>query len=179
VTQGGDGYGAAKAFEEAGRPRPIIIMGNRQDELAWWKEQKDLDGYETMSVSIAPGTSTAAFWVAQQLLAGAQDIPHDLVVPYLAGTRTTSRRRWPRWSLATSAPRPTPSRRCRPSSRRRRARATSDPGGIAGRAERLGTMDRDREGGFDVVLPIVMWTRRGAAMMHGSRTGTLSVVDRG
>jgi ribose transport system substrate-binding protein len=83
VTQGGDGYGAAKAFEEAGRPRPIIIMGNRQDELAWWKEQKDLDGYETMSVSIAPGTGTAAFWVAQQLLAGAQDVPKDLIVPYL------------------------------------------------------------------------------------------------
>ena len=55
VTQGGDGYGAAQAFEDAGRPRPVIIMGNRQDELAWWKEQKDLDGYETMSMSIAPG----------------------------------------------------------------------------------------------------------------------------
>jgi ribose transport system substrate-binding protein len=83
VTQGGDGYGAAMAFADAGRPRPIIIMGNRQDELAWWKEQKDKDGYETMSLSIAPGTSTAAFWVAQQLLAGAQDVPHDIVVPYL------------------------------------------------------------------------------------------------
>lgn len=83
VTQGGDGYGAAQAFEDAGRPRPVIIMGNRQDELAWWKEQKDLDGYTTTSLSIAPGTSTAAFWVAQQLLAGAQDVPHDIVVPYL------------------------------------------------------------------------------------------------
>jgi ribose transport system substrate-binding protein len=89
VTQGGDGYGAAKAFEEAGRPRPIIIMGNRQDELAWWKEQKDLDGYETWSASIAPGTSTAAFWVAQQLLAGAQDVPHDLIVPYLSWDQDT------------------------------------------------------------------------------------------
>jgi ribose transport system substrate-binding protein len=83
VTQGGDGYGAAQAFEDAGRPRPVIIMGNRQDELAWWKEQKDLDGYVTASMSIAPGTSTAAFWVAQQLLAGAQDVPHDIIVPYL------------------------------------------------------------------------------------------------
>ena len=61
---------------------PIIIMGNRQDELAWWKEQKDPDGYETMSVSIAPGIATPAFWVAQQLLAG-EDVPHDIVVPYL------------------------------------------------------------------------------------------------
>ena len=55
VTQGGDGYGAAQAFKAAGRPTPLIIMGNRQDELAWWKEQKDANGYETMAVSIAPG----------------------------------------------------------------------------------------------------------------------------
>ena len=59
VTQGGDGYGAAQAFAATDRPMPTIIMGNRQDELAWWKEQKDAYGYETMSVSIAPGVSTA------------------------------------------------------------------------------------------------------------------------
>jgi ribose transport system substrate-binding protein len=57
-------------------------MGNRQDELQWWKEQKDASGYETMSVSIAPGVSTLAFWVAQQILAG-EDVPKDLVVPFL------------------------------------------------------------------------------------------------
>ncbi|MCB1486376.1 MAG: substrate-binding domain-containing protein, partial [Bauldia sp.] len=66
VTQGGDGYGAAQAFKAAGRDVPVIIMGNREDELKWWKEQKDANGYETMSVSIAPGVSTLAFWVAQQ-----------------------------------------------------------------------------------------------------------------
>ncbi|MEM8856151.1 MAG: substrate-binding domain-containing protein, partial [Pseudomonadota bacterium] len=41
VTQGGDGYGAAQAFKAAGRDMPIIVMGNRHDELTWWKEQKD------------------------------------------------------------------------------------------------------------------------------------------
>jgi ribose transport system substrate-binding protein len=82
VTQGGDGYGAAQAFMAAGRPTPLIIMGNRQDELAWWKEQKDANGYETMSVSIAPGVSTLAFWVAQMILDG-KDVPKDLVVPFL------------------------------------------------------------------------------------------------
>lgn len=82
VTQGGDGYGAAQAFAAAGRPMPTIIMGNRQDELAWWKEQKDASGYETMSVSIAPGVSTLAFWVAQAILDG-QDVPKDLTVPFL------------------------------------------------------------------------------------------------
>ena len=82
VTQGGDGYGAAQAFKAAGRKMPTIIMGNRQDELAWWKEQKDANGYETMSVSIAPGVSTLAFWVAQQILDG-KEVPKDLVVPFL------------------------------------------------------------------------------------------------
>jgi ribose transport system substrate-binding protein len=84
VDQGGDGYGAAQAFAAAGKPRPTIIMGNRQDELQWWKEQKNKDGYQTWSASIAPGLSTLAFWVAQQVLDGRKDIPHDLLVPYLA-----------------------------------------------------------------------------------------------
>lgn len=88
VTQGGDGYGAAQAFAAAGRPMPIIVMGNRQDELQWWKEQKDANGYETMSVSIAPGVSTLAFWVAQQILDG-REVPKDLVVPFLTITQDT------------------------------------------------------------------------------------------
>jgi ribose transport system substrate-binding protein len=82
VTQGGDGYGAAQAFAAAGRPTPLIIMGNREDELKWWKEQKDANGYATMSVSIAPGVSTLAFWVAQQILDG-KEVPKDLTVPFL------------------------------------------------------------------------------------------------
>ncbi|MCJ8520051.1 ribose transport system substrate-binding protein [Pseudorhizobium tarimense] len=82
VTQGGDGYGAAQAFAAANRPMPTIVMGNREDELRWWKEQKDANGYETMSVSIAPGVSTLAFWVAQQILDG-KDVKKDLTVPFL------------------------------------------------------------------------------------------------
>jgi ribose transport system substrate-binding protein len=86
VDQGGDGYGAAQAFAAAGKPRPVIIMGNRQDELAWWQQQKAKDGYKTWSGSIAPGISTLAFWVAQQVLDG-KKVPHDLVVPYLSFTQ--------------------------------------------------------------------------------------------
>lgn len=82
VTQGGDGYGAAQAIDAAGRPMPTIIMGNRQDELLWWQQERDKNGYETVSVSIAPGVSTLAFWVAQQVLDGAK-VPQDLVVPFL------------------------------------------------------------------------------------------------
>jgi ribose transport system substrate-binding protein len=86
ATQGGDGYGAAQAIAAAGRDTPIIVMGNRQDELVWWKEQKDANGYETMSVSIAPGVSTLAFWVAQQILDG-REVPQDLIVPFLTITQ--------------------------------------------------------------------------------------------
>jgi ribose transport system substrate-binding protein len=82
VTQGGDGYGAAQAIAATDRKMPIIIMGNREDELKWWKEQKEAKSYETMSVSIAPGVSTLAFWVAQQILDGKQ-VKKDLVVPFL------------------------------------------------------------------------------------------------
>jgi ribose transport system substrate-binding protein len=88
VTQGGDGYGAAQAIQAAGRPLPIIVMGNRQDELAFWAEQKAANGYETMSVSIAPGVSTLAFWVAQQILDG-REVPKDLVVPFLSISQDT------------------------------------------------------------------------------------------
>lgn len=86
VTQGGDGYGAAQAFAAAKRPTPTIVMGNREDELQWWKQQKDANGYETMSTSIAPGVSTLAFWVAQQILDG-KDVKKDLTVPFLSITQ--------------------------------------------------------------------------------------------
>lgn len=88
VTQGGDGYGAAQAFKAAGRATPLIVLGNRQDEMAWWAEQRDANGYETMSLSIAPGVASLAFWVAQQVLDGA-DVPKDLTVPFLKVTQDT------------------------------------------------------------------------------------------
>jgi len=86
VTQGGDGYGTAQAFEAAGRDTPLIVLGNRQDELQWWAEQRDANGYETLSLSIAPGVASLAFWVAQQVLAG-EEVPQDLTVPFLKITQ--------------------------------------------------------------------------------------------
>jgi ribose transport system substrate-binding protein len=74
LDQGGDAYGAAQAFQAAGRPRPLIMLGNRQDELVWWKQQVDGGGYDSWSGSEAPGMVTFAFWVAQQILDG-RDVP--------------------------------------------------------------------------------------------------------
>jgi ribose transport system substrate-binding protein len=82
VDQGGDGYGAAKAFEATDRKMPIIVMGNRQDELAWWKDRAAKDGYQTFSISATPSVSQVAFWVAQQILAG-KEVPKFVEVPLL------------------------------------------------------------------------------------------------
>jgi len=81
VTQGGDGVGAIQAFKAEGRDVPLVIFGNRHDELTLWKELQDSQGYETISLSIAPGVGTLAFWVAQQILDG-NEPPKDLVVPF-------------------------------------------------------------------------------------------------
>lgn len=88
ATQGGDGYGTAQAFAAAGRDTPLIVLGNRQDEMLWWSEQHKANGYETMSLSIAPGVASLAFWVAQQILDGAE-VPKDMTVPFLSVNQDT------------------------------------------------------------------------------------------
>ncbi len=77
VTQGGDGYGAVKAFEAAGRKVPLVLMGNRYDELEIWKEMNKKSGYDTISLSIAPGASTIAFWQAIEILNG-REVPKEI-----------------------------------------------------------------------------------------------------
>lgn len=82
VTQGGDGYGTALAFAATNRPMPIILMGNRYDELKWWQEQRDKHGYHTISASATPGISALAMWTAQQILAG-KVVPKFVEAPLL------------------------------------------------------------------------------------------------
>lgn len=88
VTQGGDGYGAYQAFKAAGRDIPIIVMGNRQDELALWKELDEAGDYTTISMSAAPQIAAIAFWAAQQALAG-KELPESIEVPLLTITAET------------------------------------------------------------------------------------------
>lgn len=88
TTQGGDGVGVAEAFQEAGRKPPVIFLGNRGDELAWWKQQNEATGYETMSASIAPGSASFAFWFAQKLLSG-ETLPHDVTLPITVVSQAT------------------------------------------------------------------------------------------
>lgn len=97
VTQGGDGYGTYEAFRAAGRKTPLIIFGNRQDELALWKRlSTQPGGYDTISVSSAPGCASIAFWEAQQILAG-KKVPNEITVPLLKITAADLNR----WLKAT------------------------------------------------------------------------------
>jgi len=88
VDQGGDGYGTYEAFKNAGRPIPLIIMGNRQVELALWKKLSEQPGgYHTISLSSAPGCASIAFWTAQQILAG-KKVPEVVHLPLLVITQS-------------------------------------------------------------------------------------------
>ena len=60
-------------------------MGNRQDELQAWKDET-ANGYETTSLAATPSVSQAAFWVAQQILAG-KEAPKFVEVPLLVVTQ--------------------------------------------------------------------------------------------
>ena len=86
LTQGGDGYGAVKAFEATGRELPLIMMGNRYDELMLWKELDEQGGYDTMSISIPPGAVTIAFWTAVEILNG-NDVPKEMSLRPLTITK--------------------------------------------------------------------------------------------
>lgn len=104
VDEGGDGYGTYQAFHDAGRPTPLIIMGNREDELTLWQQlDGQPGGYHTISLSSAPGCASIAFWVAQQILAGKQ-VPDVVEVPLLViqqGARDAWIKATPQGGVAT------------------------------------------------------------------------------
>ena len=77
-----------QAFKAAGRDVPIIIMGNRQDELQAWKDEAEATGYETFSLGATPSVSQVAFWTAQQILAG-KEVPEFVEVPLLTVEQDT------------------------------------------------------------------------------------------
>ena len=82
AAQGGDGLGIAQAFAATDRPMPMILLGNRYIELKWWKEQREANGYQTISAAGTPGITAVGLWTAQQILAG-KEVPKLLSVPIL------------------------------------------------------------------------------------------------
>jgi ribose transport system substrate-binding protein len=83
VDEGGDGAGAVSAFQAQHIKVPLVIMGNRGDELRAWKALVAADpSYNDISISSVPGMSSAAFWVAEQLATGHKE-PKVVWVPLL------------------------------------------------------------------------------------------------
>ncbi len=86
MQQGGSGYGIAQAFAAAGRPAPIIVMGNRGEELQWWAQQSAAGDYTTTSISPNPGMGAAAVYISYALATG-QTVPKKMVMPNLTITQ--------------------------------------------------------------------------------------------
>lgn len=78
-NQGGDSYGIAQAFEQAGTEPPIIVGDNSAEFIQWWIEQKEKNGYETISMRAAPSCGSAALWTAINILNG-EDVPMEMIL---------------------------------------------------------------------------------------------------
>lgn len=86
IQQGGEGYGAAEAFRNVGRPTPLIVMGNQGAELRWWYQQNQSNGYTTESIGTNPGIGAAAVYVAYAIATG-QKVPKTMTYPNLTITQ--------------------------------------------------------------------------------------------
>jgi ribose transport system substrate-binding protein len=87
IQQGGEGYGVAQAFQAAGRPIPLIVMGNRGEELRLWSTEHQKNGYTTMSMSANPGIGASAVYVGYAIATG-QKVPKSMVFPNLTITQS-------------------------------------------------------------------------------------------
>jgi len=77
---GGDDFGILQAFQQAGGKIPIIAGGGSSNFLKWWAEQNTKSGYKTISINTAPGIGGAAFWLALDILNGA-NASKSLIMP--------------------------------------------------------------------------------------------------
>lgn len=84
LGQGGsDDYGIVQAFQQAGGPyaekMPVIEGGGSSDFVIWWNGEA-AKGYKTTSMNTTPGIGGAAFWLAYEIVKGA-DAKKELVMP--------------------------------------------------------------------------------------------------
>ena len=86
IQQGGEGYGVAQAFQAAGRPVPLIVMGNRGEELRLWNQQHQKNGYTTLSITANPGIGASAVYAGYAIASG-QQVPKNMIFPNLTITQ--------------------------------------------------------------------------------------------
>lgn len=85
LAQGGsDDFGIAQAFEQFGGPyaekKPVIEGGGSSDFINWWAKEKAKNGYVTNSMNTTPGIGGAAFWLAYEIVKGANP-PKSIIMP--------------------------------------------------------------------------------------------------
>lgn len=82
--QGGDDFGVAQAFDQAGgayaEKPPVIEGGGSSNFIKWWADKSKANGYTTISMNTTPGIGGAAFWLTLDYLKGAQ-LPKLLIMP--------------------------------------------------------------------------------------------------
>lgn len=88
IQQGGEGFGVAQAFQAAGRPVPLIVMGNRTEELQFWSTEHKKNGYTTLSLSANPGIGASAVYVGYAIATG-KKVPKTMTFPNLEITQST------------------------------------------------------------------------------------------
>jgi ribose transport system substrate-binding protein len=101
VTQGGDEAGVVHAFQDAKRPLPLIVFGNRGIELQAWSQILKTDpSYKTFSISDWPGgIESFGFWTTVALLQKKVSMPKSVWFPLEEITQQTL----PAWEKVTPA----------------------------------------------------------------------------
>jgi ribose transport system substrate-binding protein len=90
LGQGGsDDFGIAQAFDQFGgaykdKP-PIIEGGGSTDFIKWWAARTK-NGYQTISMNTTPGIGGAAFWLAYEIVKGANP-PKLMIMPVATVTQ--------------------------------------------------------------------------------------------
>ena len=117
VDQGGDGYGAAQAFAAAGKPRPTIIEGNRQDELRGGRSRRTRTAMRPGPARSRPASRPSPSGSRSRFSTATRPFRTTCSCPISPSPRTTSRRNCRTFrraaSPATSILRRTPSPRSR------------------------------------------------------------------
>lgn len=84
LGQGGDDFGVAQAFDQAGgayaEKPPVIEGGGSSNFIKWWADKAKQNGYTTISLNTTPGIGGAAFWLTLDYVKGAP-LPKLLIMP--------------------------------------------------------------------------------------------------
>jgi ribose transport system substrate-binding protein len=87
---GSDDFGIAQAFDQYGGDYvgklPVIEGGGGTNFIQWWAQQSAKNGYTTISMNTTPGIGGAAFWLAYEIVKGANP-PKLMIMPVATVTQ--------------------------------------------------------------------------------------------